>query len=359
MDVLFQVPVIGVFFQLAGYLIDIIPGLGPSIIRAATPLALGAMCGLMCERSGIVNIGIEGMMLLAAFFGFAVAGFVAQAVPAEPSDSVFGVTQALVLGLVAGVLAAVLISVVHAWLSITIRADQIISGTIIIIFAAGLTAYLNRLLITPNPGLGAGTFTPWIPPEALTDLPVVGWIFNALLKQGPIAMLVLPVVLIMQVLLFRSRWGLRTRAVGEHPRAADTVGVDVIRLRYRNVILAGVFAGLAGAYLSLEASSTFQPDMTAGRGFIALAAVIVGRWTPIGAYGAALLFAVFDSIGIAVSIVPPTDQYQQLGDIVAMVPENFYSTLPYVMTIIILAGVVGRSIPPAAVGQPYVKEGAT
>jgi simple sugar transport system permease protein len=359
MDALFQVPVIGVFFQLAGYLIDIIPGLGPSIIRAATPLALGAMCGLMCERSGIVNIGIEGMMLLAAFFGFAVAGFVAQAVPAEPSDSVFGVTQALVLGLVAGVLAAVLISVVHAWLSITIRADQIISGTIIIIFAAGLTAYLNRLLITPNPGLGAGTFTPWIPPEALTDLPVVGWIFNALLKQGPIAMLVLPVVLIMQVLLFRSRWGLRTRAVGEHPRAADTVGVDVIRLRYRNVILAGVFAGLAGAYLSLEASSTFQPDMTAGRGFIALAAVIVGRWTPIGAYGAALLFAVFDSIGIAVSIVPPTDQYQQLGDIVAMVPENFYSTLPYVMTIIILAGVVGRSIPPAAVGQPYVKEGAT
>lgn len=359
MDALFQVPVIGVFFQLAGYLIDIIPGLGPSIIRAATPLALGAMCGLMCERSGIVNIGIEGMMLLAAFFGFAVAGFVAQAVPAEPSDSVFGVTQALVLGLVAGVLAAVAISVVHAWLSITIRADQIISGTIIIIFAAGLTAYLNRLLITPNPGMGAGTFTPWIPPEALTDLPVVGWIFNALLKQGPIAMLVLPVVLIMQVLLFRSRWGLRTRAVGEHPRAADTVGVDVIRLRYRNVILAGVFAGLAGAYLSLEASSTFQPDMTAGRGFIALAAVIVGRWTPIGAYGAALLFAVFDSIGIAVSIVPPTDQYQQLGDIVAMVPENFYSTLPYVMTIIILAGVVGRSIPPAAVGQPYVKEGAT
>jgi simple sugar transport system permease protein len=196
-------------------------------------------------------------------------------------------------------------------------------------------------------------------PDFLVDLPLVGWIIKGFFGQGPIVISVLFLVLFLQLWLFRSRWGLRTRAVGEHPRAADTVGVDVIRLRYRNVILAGVFAGLAGAYLSLEASSTFQPDMTAGRGFIALAAVIVGRWTPIGAYGAALLFAVFDSIGIAVSIVPPTDQYQQLGDIVAMVPENFYSTLPYVMTIIILAGVVGRSIPPAAVGQPYVKEGAT
>ena len=140
---------------------------------------------------------------------------------------------------------------------------------------------------------------------------------------------------------------------------ADTLGVDVFRLRYRNVILAGVFAGLAGAYLSIEASSTFQPDMTAGRGFIALAAVIFGRWTPIGAYGAALLFAVFDAIGIAISIRPPAGAYQALGDLVALVPENFYSALPYVMTIVILAGVVGRSIPPAAVGQPYVKEGKT
>jgi simple sugar transport system permease protein len=359
MEALFQVPVIGVVFQLAGYLVDIVPALGPSIVRAATPLALGALCGLVCERSGIVNIGIEGLMLLAAFFAFLIAGFVARALPDEPTGMIFGADRALVLGLACGIAAAVVVSGLHAWLSISIRADQIISGTIIIIFAAGLTAYLNRLLITPNPGLGAGTFTPWLPPEALTDLPLVGWLFNALLRQGPIAMAVLPLILIMQVVLFRSRWGLRTRAVGEHPRAADTLGIDVIRLRYRNVIFAGVFAGLAGAYLSVEASSTFQPGMTAGRGFIALAAVIFGRWTPIGAYGAALLFALFDSIGIAVAIRPPSGAYQQLGDLVAIVPENFYSALPYVMTIVILAGVVGRSIPPAAVGQPYVKEGKT
>jgi general nucleoside transport system permease protein len=357
MEVVFQIPVIGVLFQLVGYLIDTIPALGPSIVRAASPIALGALCGLMCERSGIVNIGIEGMMLLAAFFAFVAAGFVAQAMPAERSDAIFGITEALVLGLIVGVAAALVVSALHAWLSISIRADQIISGTIIIIFAAGLTAYLNRLLITPIPGFGAGTFRPWLPPEWLTDLPIVGWIFNSLLRQGPIAMAVLPLVLVIQVLLFRSRWGLRTRAVGEHPRAADTLGVDVIRLRYRNVIMAGIFAGLAGAYLSIEASSTFQPDMTAGRGFIALAAVIFGRWTPIGAYGAALLFAVFDTIGIAVSIGPPSGNYQQLGDLVALVPENFYSALPYIMTVVILAGVVGRSIPPAAVGQPYVKEG--
>ncbi len=359
MDVLFQLPVIGVVFQLVGYLVDIIPNLGPSIVRAATPIALGALCGLMCERSGIVNIGIEGLMLLAAFFAFAAAGFIAQSMPAETAGAIFGVTPALLLGLVVGIAAALVVSALHAWLSISIRADQIISGTIIIIFAAGLTAYLNRLLISPIPGFGGGTFTPWLPPEWLTGLPAVGWIFNSLLRQGPIAMAVLPFVLIIQVLLFRSRWGLRTRAVGEHPRAADTLGVDVIRLRYRNVILAGIFAGLAGAYLSIEASSTFQPDMTAGRGFIALAAVIFGRWTPIGAYGAALLFAVFDAIGIAVSIRPPAGAYQALGDLVAIVPENFYSALPYVMTIVILAGVVGRSIPPAAVGQPYVKEGKT
>ena len=356
MEVVFQIPIIGVLFQLVGYLVEIIPGLGPSIVRAAAPIALGALCGLMCERSGIVNIGIEGLMLLAAFFAFAAAGFVAQAMPAEPPGAIFGVTPALLLGLLVGIAAALVVSALHAWLSISIRADQIISGTIIIIFAAGLTAYLNRLLITPLPGFGGGTFTPWVPPAELTRLPVVGWIFNSLLRQGPIAMAVLPLVLVMQLLLFRSRWGLRTRAVGEHPRAVDTVGIDVIRLRYRNVIVAGIFAGLAGAYLSIEASSTFQPDMTGGRGFIALAAVIFGRWTPIGAYGAALLFAVFDSIGIAVSIVPPTGSYQQLGDLVALVPQNFYSALPYVMTIVILAGVVGRSAPPAAVGQPYVKE---
>ncbi len=198
-----------------------------------------------------------------------------------------------------------LVSTLHAWLSISIRADQIISGTIINIAAFGLTGYLNRLIISPNPRLGAGIFQPFVPPQALIDLPLVGWLFRAFLAQGPVAMSVLVLVIVLQVLLFRSRWGLRTRAVGEHPKAAETVGIDVIRLRYRNVILGGIFAGLAGAYLTLEQSGSFQNGMTSGRGFIALAAVIFGRWTPIGALGAALLFTASDALRVAIGLRPP------------------------------------------------------
>jgi simple sugar transport system permease protein len=176
-------------------------------------------------------------------------------------------------------------------------------------------------------------------------------------------MSVLVLVIIMQVLLFRSRWGLRTRAVGEHPMAADTVGINVIRLRYRNVLIGGVFAGLAGAYLTLEATASFQNGMTAGRGFIALAAVIFGRWTPIGAFGGALLFMGSQAIGVAIRINPPAgDLGAFLSGLQSSFPSlysNFFAGLPYLLTIIILAGVVGRSIPPAAVGKPYHKESAT
>ena len=176
------------------------------------------------------------------------------------------------------------------------------------------------------------------------------------LNQGPITMSVLFIVIVMQILLFRSRWGLRTRAVGEHPKAAETVGIDVIWVRYRNVIIGGVFAGLAGAYLSLESTNSFQAGMTAGRGFIALAAMIVGRWTPVGALFAALLFSSFQAIGQTINFSPPGGQ---LGDILTHVPGQVYDALPYLVTIVILAGVVGRSIPPAADGQPYEREAAT
>jgi simple sugar transport system permease protein len=182
---------------------------------------------------------------------------------------------------------------------------------------------------------------------------VVGWVFNALLNHGPIAMSVIVIVIVLQILLFRSRWGLRTRATGENPEAADTVGVDVIRLRYRNVVISAAFAGLAGAWLTLEATSSFQDEMTAGRGFIALAAVITGRWTPIGAWGAALLFAFSDALQVAISLRPPSGQ---LGDILGGIPSEAYSSLPYLLTIIILAGVVGRSVAPAADGRPFAKE---
>jgi len=357
MDVLYGIPVVGIVFQLVAYLVQEIPALGPTILSLATPVALGALCGVMCERSGVVNIGIEGIMLFAAFFGFISAGFVAQAFPVEPTGSLFAATPALVVGVLVAVAVAVLISSIHAWLSISIRADQIISGTIINIFAIGLTGYLNRLIITPNPGIGAGTFNAWEPPQWLVDVPVVGWLFRMFLEQGPLSMIVIILVIGFQVMLFRSRWGLRTRSVGEHPKAADTVGINVIWVRYRNVLIGGVFAGLAGAFLTLQGSGSFQNNMVAGRGFIALAAVIVGRWTPLGAFGAAILFAGSTALGFAINLSPPTGELQGLGDVLTIVPVDTYAALPYLVTLIVLAGVVGRSIPPAAVGQPYVKEG--
>ncbi len=353
MEFLFDIPIIGIFFQLIAYLIETLPRIAPGILSGATPIALGAMCGILCERSGIINIGIEGMMLTGAFVAFAVGSGVATAFPPGEAAGVFGVTLPLVIGALAGVLSAMVLAAVHAWLSISIRADQIISGTIINIAAIGLTSYLNRLFGSSLQG--AGRFESFTPPEWLTDLPFVGWIFDMFLNQGPITMSVIAIVIFLQIMLFRSRWGLRTRAVGEHPKAADTVGINVIRLRYRNVILGGVLAGLAGAYLTMEATGTFQNEMTAGRGFIALAAVIFGRWNPVGAFLAALLFAGTDRLGIAISIRPPADE---LGDLLGMLPEQFFAALPYIITIIVLAGVVGRSIPPAAVGKPYEKESA-
>jgi len=358
MDIVYGIPILGVLFQFVGYVIEVTPGIAPIVLGLAAPIALGALCGIMNERSGVVNIGIEGMMLSGAFAGFLVAGLVHRSFGGDGWGP-FGITPALLAGVVAAIVVAMLLSALHAWLSITIAADQIISGVIINVAALGLTGYLNRLLISPNPRLGAGTFSTFRLPPEVADFPVVGWLLEMFLEQGPIAMSVVVFVIVLQVLLFRSRWGLRTRAVGEHPRAADTVGINVIRLRYRNVIVAGIFAGLAGAYLTLEGTGSFQNNMTAGRGFIALAAVIFGRWTPIGALGAALLFAYSGAFGQAVRIRPPGDDYPDLGAIMAAVPSQVYGALPYIVTIVILAGVVGRSIAPAAVGKPYQKEGKT
>lgn len=351
---LYAIPVLGVVIQLFGYLVDIIPAIGPFILQAATPLALGAMVGVMCERSGVTNIGIEGTMLAAAFTGWVVAAAVAPMFPADPSFF-FGITPGLFIGLLAALGVAMLISALHAWLSISVRADQIISGTIINIAAFGVTGYLNTLIASKQL-TSAGSFSQFNPPKELTDLPIVGWLFTAFLNQGPITMSVIVIVIVFQVLLFRSRWGLRTRAVGEHPKAAETVGINVIALRYRNVIVAGLLAGLAGAYLSMEATNSFQAGMTVGRGFIALAAMIIGRWTPIGAFLAALLFATSQALGQAITISTPSGT---LGDVMTAIPVQFWDALPYVVTIVVLAGVVGRSIPPAADGQPYEREAAT
>jgi general nucleoside transport system permease protein len=352
---LYGIPIVGLLFQLVGYLVAVIPPNAPNIMQQATPLALAALCGVLCERSGVVNIGIEGTMLAAAFTAW-VVGVAIQPLFGTPNPTdLFGLTFPLVIALVAAVLVAMAISTLHAWLCISLRADQIISGTIINIAAAGLTGYLNQL-ISQNSPAGAGEFARFVPPVGLVNLPVVGWIFGMLLNQGPISISVLILVIGTQIWLFRSRWGLRTRAVGEHPRAAETVGIDVIRVRYRNVIVGGIFAGLAGAFLSIEATDSFQQNMTAGRGFIALAAVIMGRWTPIGSFGAALLFATFLQLGQLINIAPPTGD---LGTIMASVPPQLFDALPYILTIVILAGVVGRSVPPAADGQPYVREAAS
>src|SRR5262245_32384315 len=288
MEFLYDIPVLGMVIQFIVYVIVQFPILLPTIMAAAVPIVLGALCGFMNERSGVVNIGIEGMMLTAAFVAWWTASIAGQFLP-DLKIAVMGITLPLLIGLAMAILAAMAVSAIHAWLSISVRADQIISGTIINIFAVGITGYLN-LLISQHSPPSAGQFQELKLPSFLLDIPVLGPLLDSLIAVGPIALSMLISVIVLQVLLFRSRWGLRTRSVGEHPKAAETVGIDVIKLRYRNVILGGIFAGLAGAYLTIEFGSAFQGEMTAGRGFIALAALIFGRWTPIGAFGAALLF---------------------------------------------------------------------
>lgn len=354
MDALFDIPVLGLLVQLADYMLRVLTVNGAVILALAAPIALGAMCGFMNERSGVVNIGIEGMMIAAAFSGWWVASLVVQAFPDQPGF-MMGATPALLIGLMAAILTGMAVSAVHAWLSVTVKADQIISGTIINIVALGVTGYLI-LIISRTAPISAGKFAAFTPPGWLVELPIVGWLFKMFLAQGPITMSVIVLAVVLQILLFRSRWGLRTRAVGEHPKAAETVGVDVIRLRYRNVIMGGVFAGLAGAWFTLDFGSSFQSGMTNGRGFIALAALIFGRWMPLGAFGAALLFAAAGSLSISIRTIPPSGQ---LGDILTAIPDQFWSALPYVVTIVVLAGVVGRSVAPAAVGRPYERESAT
>jgi simple sugar transport system permease protein len=353
LQLLFGIPILGLFFQFVAYLITTIPVVAPIILRIAAPIGFAALCGVVCERSGVVNIGIEGIMLIAAFVGW-LAGALFQPTLGTFVVPIFGITPALLLGVFAAVLAGMLVSLLHAWLSISVRADQIISGTIINIAALGITTYLYELLQQTSLG-GAGAFRPFVPPSALTDLPFVGWIFRTLLNQGPLTISLIVITIFIQVVLFRSRWGLRTRAVGEHPKAAETVGIDVIRLRYRNVVLAGGLAALGGVVLSMETTSSFTTNMVSGRGFIGLAAMIVGRWTPLGALGAALLFSSSQAISQALTFVPPPGQ---LGEILTSLPPEFYNALPYLVTIIVLTGLVGRSMPPAADGQPYQRESA-
>jgi len=296
-------------------------------LRASIPLILGALGGILCERSGIVNIGIEGMMLAGAFAAF-VAKVATNSWPLTAS-LLFGVLIALAVGALMGLL--------HATFSIRFRMDQIISGTVLIILATGFSAYLfNR------DSVAEGKFSA-IRIPLLADIPVIG---PVLFRNPPLTYLALILVVVVHVGLFYTRWGLRTRAVGEHPRAADTVGINVNRYRYLNTMLGGMLAGLAGGFLVLEAVGQFQEGMTAGRGFISLAAMIFGNWNPFGALGASILFGYTQAL-----------QNELLLAGVVNVPRQFISMLPYIVTIVAVSGFVGRVRPPAAEGKVYETEG--
>jgi simple sugar transport system permease protein len=291
-----------------------------SAVRQATPLVLGALCGLIGERSGIINIGIEGQMLMSAFTGFLVNVY----------------TGNLLLAVSVGVATGALLGLLLAFMSVTLKVDQIIGGTVINIVAVGITGYFYQVGLTTE-----GKLAP-IALGSLADLPIIG---RALFNNPPITYAAIVLVLVVHYVLFYTRWGLRTRAVGEHPRAADTVGVNVYLMRYLNVMIGGGIAGLGGVFLTLEAVGSFERLMTNGRGFVALAVMIFGKWTPLGSWGAALLFGMTSAIQTQIQFAGVVD-----------IPHQFIGMLPYLLTIIVLAGVVGRSRPPAAVGVPYEKE---
>jgi simple sugar transport system permease protein len=293
-------------------------------LRLGTPLVLGALAGIYAERVGVVNIAIEGMMLMGAAFGFAVFAFT--------GSFVAGISAALTMGAISALL--------HALLSVTFKTDQIISGTVINILAIGITSYLRRTFLVDLPG-GRETLPRMGEILGLGNLPPI-------IDSKPIFFAMLLLVPITHLVLFSTRWGLRMRAVGENPRAADTVGINVYRTRYFNLLISGLIAGLGGAWFSLETVGNFDDGMTAGKGFIALAAMIFGKWTPFGALGGAMLFGFAEALGLRFQLL----RVEIFG---WPVPVQFLQILPYITTMIVLAGVIGRATPPAAIGQPYEK----
>lgn len=301
-------------------------GLLSSTLGKAVPITLGALSGILCERAGVVNIAIEGMMLTGAFL----------------STYVGSVTGSPWWGLLAAIVAGGLMALLHGVLSIKYKVNQIISGTVINILATGLTSYLSTKFLSVYQELNnPGVFPSW-PIPLLSDIPIIGPILfdNNLFIYAMFIFLI-----VLQVVLFSTRWGLRLRAVGEHPKAADTLGINVFKTRYIAVVLGGMMAGLAGAYFTVGSVGRFDQVMTGGRGFIGLAAMIFGNWNPFGSFGAGLLFGFADGLAsrLAILRIP--------------IPSEVLLMLPYIATMVILAGVIGRSQAPAADGIPYEKEG--
>lgn len=300
-------------------------GMLSSSVLLAVPITLGAFSGILCERAGVVNIAIEGMMLMSAMFG-ALMG---------------SITHSIWLGLLFGILSSMLLATLHAVLSIKYKIDQIISGTVINMFSAGMTAFLSQKFLQTRQELNNPPMFQRFEIPGLADIPLLGPIF---FNTNFFVYLMFILLIVIQVALFTTRWGLRMRSVGEHPKAADTLGIDVIKTRYMAVLLGGLVAGLGGAFFTLGSVGRFDEGMTAGKGFIGLAAMIFGNYTPLGAIGAGILFGFADSLGSKLSL---------LG---SAIPSTLMSTAPYVITMVVLAGFVGKGHVPAADGTPYTKE---
>ncbi|AMS39072.1 sugar ABC transporter permease [Aminobacter sp. Y103A] len=319
--------------------IDALINILNSTIRVSVPLLLACLAGLYSERAGVFDIGLEGKMLAGAFAGAAAAAVFASAW----------------IGLLIAVLVSVGMALVHGFASITHRGNQIVSGVAINFIAAGSTIILGQAWFQQ------GGRTPSLPPEgrfgavnlpfadALRDVPVVGQLYSGLLSGHSlltyVAFLAVPFT---WWVLFRTRFGLRLRAVGENPAAVDTAGISVAWLRYRAVICTGILTGLAGSYMALAQNAGFVKDMTAGRGYIALAALIFAKWKPVPAMFACLLFGFLDALSIRLQGSPLP--------IIGKVPVQLMQALPYILTVILLAGFIGKAIPPRAGGVPYVKE---
>ena len=294
-----------------------------TVVRAV-PIALAALAGILCERVAVINIGIEGMLLAGAFAG-----------------AMFGSLMGGWAGIICAVLTGGLFGLLLAILVITYRVDQIIAGVVINLFVLGLTSYVSSQLFTEYRWLNkASPFRAFKIP-VLSDIPLVG---PVLFNQNLFVYGALILVCLSTYYLFYTRMGLRARAVGEHPRAADTLGIDVIKTRYAHVVVAGMIAGFGGAWFTLGSVGRFDDNMTFGRGFIGLAAMIFGRWHPLGALAAALIFGFADSL------------QQKLSILNTPIPSEFLSMAPYIATIVVVAGLVGQARPPAAIGKPYVKE---
>jgi len=310
-----------------------------SAVRLSVPLLFACLAGLYSERSGVVDIGLEGKMLIGAF----AAGVAASFVP-NPW-----------LGLLAAIMVSTLFALIHGFASITQRGNQIVSGVAINVLAAGLTAVLG------NAWFGQGGRTPPLPSQArfgeiglpfadvAMTVPVIGTFYGEVVSGHSILVyMCLAAVPLTWFVLYRTRFGLRLRAVGENPHAVDTAGISVARLRYGAVIVCGVLCGMGGAYLSLAQSAGFVNDMTAGKGFIALAALIFAKWRPVPALGACFLFGLLDAVAIRLQGV--------ILPVVGQVPVQLVQSVPYVLTVVLLAGFIGRAVPPRAIGVPYTKD---